>query len=206
MLFSFEGLDGSGKTTQARLLDARLQQHGYATLLVREPGGTPLGEATRALLLDPDLPVTPMAELLLFSAARAQLVTQAIEPALATGTVVLCDRYYDSTLAYQGGGRGVAPLPWLRDFCETVTGGLMPVRTFFVRVSPEAARNRRANRAADRMEKGDAAFHARIASTYDALVQAEPGRFVVLDGTLPPQTIHDMIWAEVAVLLSGNPA
>ena len=174
MLISFEGLDGSGKTTQARMLEARLRRNGYATLLVREPGGTPLGEQVRGLLLDPALHVAPMAELMLFSAARAQLVAEVVRPALLAGTVVLCDRFFDSTLAYQGGGRGVAPVEWLRDFCLHVTGGLVPDRAYLVRVAPETARDRRAHRAADRMEAGDAAYHARIAEAYDALATAEP--------------------------------
>lgn len=205
MLISFEGLDGSGKTTQARLLETRLRQHGYRTLLVREPGGTPLGEGVRGLLLDPALHVAPLAELMLFSAARAQLVAEVVRPALENGTVVLCDRFFDSTLAYQGGGRGVAPLDWLRDFCHTVTGGLVPQRTYLVRVSPETAAARRSNRAADRMEAGDAAFHGRIAAAYDALAEAEPARFLVLDGARSPEALHADIWADVAPRLAGNP-
>ena len=143
MLLSFEGLDGSGKTTQARLLEARLREEGYQTLLVREPGGTALGEQVRGLLLDPSLHIAPMAELMLFSSARAQLVAEKVRPALEAGTVVLCDRFFDSTLAYQGGGRGVAPLAWLRDFCLHVTAGLLPSRTYLVRVTPETAFQRR---------------------------------------------------------------
>ncbi len=206
MLISFEGLDGSGKTTQARLLHEKLRVAGHDARLVREPGGTALGEAVRPLLLDPALHVAPMAELMLFSAARAQLVAEVIEPAVARGDIVLCDRFYDSTLAYQGGGRGVAPIEWLRDFCQTVTGGMTPARTYLVRVPPETALARRSHREADRMEAGGAAYHARIAAIYDALAAAEPDRFVVLDGTQPPEALHAQIWADLAPRLPGNPA
>ncbi len=205
MLLSFEGLDGSGKTTQARLLEARLREEGYQTLLVREPGGTALGEQVRGLLLDPSLHIAPMAELMLFSSARAQLVAEKVRPALEAGTVVLCDRFFDSTLAYQGGGRGVAPLAWLRDFCLHVTAGLLPSRTYLVRVTPETAFQRRAHRPADRMEAGDEAYHARIAAAYDALAAAEPARFCVLDGAASPEALHAALWADIAPRLAGNP-
>jgi len=113
LLLTFEGIDGSGKSTQARLLDERLREEGYETLLVREPGGTAFSERVRSLLLDPSLNVQPFAELLLFSAARAQLVAERIRPALEAGRIVICDRFYDSTTAYQGAGRGVAEPAWL---------------------------------------------------------------------------------------------
>ena len=170
MFVTFEGIDGSGKTTQVRLLAERLEAGGARPLVVREPGGTPLSERVRTLLLDEDLDVTPMAELLLFSAARAQLVEEKIRPVLAEGRPVLCDRFYDSTSAYQGAGRALAEKKeeerdsaasekastekasavgastgetWLERFHRRVTGGLSPDRTFLLRLAPEAALRRR---------------------------------------------------------------
>ena len=166
---TFEGIDGSGKTTQVRLLAERLEAGGARPLVVREPGGTPLSERVRTLLLDEDLDVAPMAELLLFSAARAQLVEEKIRPVLTEGRPVLCDRFYDSTTAYQGAGRALAEneeergnaasveasageafaveastgKTWLERFHRRVTGGLSPDRTFLLRLAPETALRRR---------------------------------------------------------------
>lgn len=202
MFVSFEGLDGSGKTTQLDLLEQRLRTLGRAVTRVREPGGTALGEAVRGLLLDPAMEITPRAELLLFSAARAQLCEAVIQPALDRGDVVLADRFFDSTTAYQGGGREVAAMAWLNDFHPVVTGGLAPIRTFLLRLDPDTALARRAHRAADRMEASGEAFYRRVAAAYDALAAAHPGRVRVLDATLPPDTLHAAICADLG--LSGR--
>ncbi len=198
MLLSFEGLDGSGKTTQIDRLAARLDAAGRTVVRVREPGGTALSERIRALLLDPEHHVVPRAELLLFSAARAQLCEEVIRPALAAGAVVLCDRFYDSTTAYQGGGRGVAPEPWLEAFHDVVTGGLVPARTYYLRLAPEAAAARRGHRAEDRMERSGLAFYARVAAAYDALAARHPERIVPLDASAPPDAIAAALWADLA--------
>ena len=221
MFITFEGIDGSGKTTQVRRLAARLEAQGAAPLLVREPGGTPLSERVRTLLLSDALDVTPMTELLLFSAARAQLVEERIRPALAEGRPVLCDRFYDSTSAYQGAGRALASpdaspdagderdgddARWLDRFHRRVTGGLTPERTFLLRLSPEAALRRRrdthrqSDNAPDRMEAGPPAFHQRVADAYDALAARHPERFCVLDATEPPEVLHETIWEEIGTL------
>lgn len=201
MLLTFEGIDGSGKSTQARLLTERLEAEGEAPLLLREPGGTELSERVRTLLLDPALHIEPFAELLLFSAARAQLVAEQIRPALAAGRIVVCDRFYDSTTAYQGSGRAVAEWDWIQDFNRHVTGGLVPDRTYLVDLDPEQAQARRAERQGagneDRMEAAGLAFLQRVAAAYRQLAQAEPDRFYTLDGTASIETLHAQIWADV---------
>lgn len=220
MFLTFEGIDGSGKSTQVRLLAERLRGGGASPLVVREPGGTALSERVRTLLLDEELAVTPMAELLLFSAARAQLVEEKIRPALAEGRPVLCDRFYDSTTAYQGAGRALAErassspaekgaggASWLDAFHRRVTGGLTPSRTYLLRLSPEAAlRRREATRrqggsGPDRMEAGPAEFYRRVAAAYDALAQRHPRRVRALDASQPPEALHEAIWRDAASLL-----
>ncbi len=214
MLLTFEGIDGSGKSTQARLLVERLEAEGAAPLLLREPGGTVLSERVRALLLERhDLHIAPLAELLLFSAARAQLVAERIRPALAQGRIVVCDRFYDSTTAYQGAGRRLEDPAWLRDFNRRVTGGLVPHRTYLLDLDPEAALLRRSDRHAgarstpqdDRMEAAGLDFHRRVAAAYRALALEEPARFLCLDGTRPAEALHAEIWQDVERLRARNP-
>lgn len=204
LLLTFEGIDGSGKSTQARRLHERLQAEGHNPLLVRDPGGTALAEEVRQLLLHRDAEVSDMAELLLFSAARAQLVADRIRPALEDGRIVLCDRFYDSTTAYQGGGRGVADPPWLRDLHQRVTGGLVPDRTYLVELPPDAAQRRRRASGApgDRMEAARDGFYERVAGAYAALAEAESDRFVRLDGTRSIDALHAKIWNDVTQILA----
>jgi dTMP kinase len=207
MFITFEGIDGSGKSTQARLLYDRLEGNGQRVVLFREPGGTELSERVRALLLDPDLDIQPLAELLLFSAARAQLVSQAIRPALSEGAVVICDRFFDSTTAYQGLGRQVADTGWLLDFNRTVTDGLTPDRTYYLAIDPSVAYARRHARrspdsADDRMEQADRAFYERVTQAYDALAAAEPDRIQRLDGRLPIADLRAAIEADFQEILA----
>ena len=213
MLITLEGIDGSGKSTQAERLVRRLEERGERPLLVREPGGTALSERVRALLLDPALPTEPLAELLLFSAARAQLVAERIRPALTSGRVVVCDRFYDSTTAYQGGGRGM-DVGWLRGFNRRVTGGLVPDRTYLVLLDPATALQRRGARLVpkaqrgDRMEASGRAFYERVAAAYRWLADEEPDRILCLDGTRSVEALHEAIWADVCRLLekaNGTP-
>jgi dTMP kinase len=205
LLITFEGIDGSGKSTQARLLSEYLQAAGRDPLCVRDPGGTRLSEQVRSVLLDDALNVAPMAELLLFSAARAQLVTERIRPALEGGRVVLCDRFYDSTTAYQGGGRESADLDWIRELHGRVTGGLVPDRTYLVEVSPEVARQRRRDAGGedDRMEAGSLDFHRRVADAYGRLADAEPDRFRRLDGRRPVDALQQEIRDDVDALIDA---
>ena len=196
MLITFEGIDGSGKSTQARMLEEHLRSEGRNVRLVREPGGPPLAECIRSLLLSHDVEISPFAELLLFSAARAQLVRETIRPALNAGSVVICDRFYDSTTAYQGAGRGLADPAWLDEFHKHVTDGLTPDRTYLIDVSVAVASGRRSGRdedEADRMESGGENFFERVRAAYLHLAEREPARVLVLDGTLPVDVLHTMI-------------
>jgi len=204
-LLTFEGIDGSGKSTQARRLRDRLQAAGYETLLVREPGGTDFSERVRSLLLDSSVNVQPFAELLLFSAARAQLVAERIRPALDAGQIVICDRFYDSTTAYQGAGRGVADPGWLQAFHRRVTDGLVPDRTYLVEVDLDTARHRRDDPAdADRMEAAGSAFYERVAAAYAELAEAHPDRIVRLDGRASIDELETSVWTDVESLLEAD--
>lgn len=208
MLVSFEGIDGSGKSTQALRLQQRLEAEGFRVLLVREPGGTALSEGVRSLLLDPAMVIEPLAELLLFSAARAQLVRERIMPALEAGTIVLCDRFFDSTTVYQGVGRGLDDDGWLASFNLRVTGGLRPLRTYLVDVDSELAHQRRAGRhqssGQDRMEQVSPAFYLRLTSAYRSLAAAEPDRWRVLDGKASVEALHEVVWQDLSGLLPRN--
>jgi len=183
MLITVEGLDGAGKTT----LIAGLARALGATVL-REPGGVELSERIRGLLTDPELDVDPRAEALLYAAARAQLVASRLGPLLAGGKTVLLDRFVDSSLAYQGGGRALG-VEQIRALNAFATGGLSPDRTLLLRIEPERGLERIAGREADRLERAGGEFFARIAQTYDELAAAEPERFIVLDAAQPPDTV-----------------
>jgi dTMP kinase len=189
-LITIEGLDGTGKTTLADALADALRAEGHEVTLLREPGGVELSERIRALVKDPALEVDPRAEALLYAAARAQLVAERIEPALAAGTWVLLDRFVDSSLAYQGVGRALG-IEAVRDVNRFATGGLRPDRTLLLRADPATRAARRAVRgeAPDRLEREDGAFFDAIAGAYDALAAAEPGRFRVLDAGAEPATV-----------------
>src|SRR5439155_18877996 len=166
MFISFEGLDGCGKTTQAAMLADALELEGREVVRVREPGGTPTGERIRELLLDPAASIGPAAEALLYAAARAQLVEDVIAPALARGSVVIADRFIDSSLAYQGVARGLG-LERILSVNQLATGGLMPHATLLLRLSAdEAARRRGAT--PDRIEAEHAGFHADVAGGFEA--------------------------------------
>ncbi len=199
LFVSFEGPEGAGKSTQAEALAQALQRRGLEVVLVREPGGTGLGEALRELIQNPDGPgeVCPEAELLMFGASRAQLVRSVIRPALARRQVVICDRFADSTSVYQGCGRGL-PGGFIRALHEFTVGATWPDRTFLLDVPVEQgfARKRRGVAGAlqlDRIERETVDFHERVRRGFLDLARREPGRFVVLDGMAPFQNLHERI-------------
>lgn len=189
-LVTIEGLDGAGKTTLAQALAGRLKRDGVQVLLLREPGGVPLSERIRALVQDPDGEVCPRAEALLYAAARAQLVEQLLLPALHQGQLVLLDRFLDSSLAYQGGGRGLG-MQQVREVNLFATGGLAPDRTLLLRVSPRAGRDRQDGRGErpDRLEREDGAFFATVANAYEQLARQEPQRIRVIDAEQDPEAV-----------------
>jgi dTMP kinase len=190
-LITIEGLDGAGKTTLAVGLEAELTARGVDVRLLREPGGVALAERVRELVKDPTLRVGARAEALLYAAARAQLVEEALEPLLESGTWVLLDRFVDSSLAYQGGGRelGVAAVRAINEFG---TGGLEPDRTLLLVIDPGLGRSRSRERAepVDRLEAEDDDFFERINATYLELAAAEPARIRKLDATGSPDEVR----------------
>jgi dTMP kinase len=186
---TFEGADGSGKSTQAELLRDALVAEGREVVLTREPGGTELGERVRELVLDGPA-MGAWAEAALFAASRAQHVEEVIRPALSRGAVVVCDRYVDSSLAYQGLARGLG-LEQVLELNLGVTGGLLPDVTFLLLVDPEMAAARRAD--ADRLEREGGELQAKVDAAYRTLAERFPERIVVVDGDRPPDTIRDEI-------------
>ena len=190
MFVSFEGLDGSGKTTQARLLADQLRAEGKDLIETREPGGTRVGERVRALLLEGD-GMAPWAEAALFAAARAQLVDEVIRPGLDRGADVVCDRYLDSSLAYQGLARGLG-IERVLEFNLLATGGLVPDRTFLLLLPLDEAARRRGSDA-DRIEREGPSFAAEVDRAYRELARRFAERVVVVDATQPPESLARLI-------------
>jgi dTMP kinase len=206
MFITFEGPDGSGKSTQIVQLAERVRAAGRAVLVTREPGGTEIGEQIRTVLHNlHNTAMTPRAEVLLFSAARAQLVDQAIRPHLAQGGVVISDRFFDSTLAYQGYGHGL-DLDALRALTAFATGGLRPDRTLLLDLNPQVGLQRRQRNAAEwnRLDAFDLAFHQRVRDGYQALAALEPERWRCFEADQAPETLADQIWSAVAPLIDAG--
>ena len=215
-LIAFEGVEGSGKSTQLELL-RRVREgregpgdrrggppvsQGREVVVTREPGGTPAGERVRSVLLDPEVQLHPRAEALLFAAARAELVEAVIRPALERGAVVLCDRYLDSSLAYQGAARGLGLGP-VEEVNRFATGGLLPDLVVLLDLDPASGLRRRAG-ALDRIEAQDLGFHRRVRQAFRDLAAADPARFAVVDATGPVPEVAAQVQAAVLALLEGS--
>jgi dTMP kinase len=193
VFISLEGIDGSGKTTQAKLLADAL---GERTVLVREPGGTQAGERIRQVLKDPSLELDPLAELLLFCAARAELVRQVVGPARDEGRDVVCDRFSDSSVAYQGVARGLGA-ERVEEICDLATGGIWPDLTLLLRIDPERAVGRIGRRAADRFEGEGIELQRLVAEGYDEVARRHPERVRVIDADGNRDAVHRAVLAEV---------
>jgi dTMP kinase len=194
MFITFEGSEGSGKTSQMALLASYLRQMGYHVLATREPGGTTIGDQIRTVLVDfKNKEMQPRTEILLFQASRAQLVEQVIRPYLKQNCVVLCDRYGDSTLAYQGYGRQM-DVAQLRGLVQFATGGLVPDLTLFLDVDVQVGLARRAQQGnMNRLDALDEGFYRRVRQGYLEMVQAEPRRWVIIDANQSIDTVQDCI-------------
>jgi dTMP kinase len=204
ILVTLEGGEGTGKSTLLEGLRRNIEKAGLPVCTVREPGGTPVGEAIREILLDPDhLTLHPRTEILLYEASRAQLVEEIIRPAVEEGRLVLCDRYYDSTTAYQGGARGL-DLRRVGSLNRFAVGGLVPDLTLLLDLEVGQAFRRGPHRQhppgtqrGDRMERESREFHERVRRAYRRMARREPGRFLVLEGQRPPGDLLEEAWAAV---------
>ena len=205
---TFEGGEGVGKSTHARMLAEALGQRGVAVLLTREPGGTPGAESIRDLLLDPEGPRwSPQAEALLFAAARADHVQNAIGPALERGEWVICDRFIDSSRAYQGGEGDLADGDLLT-LHRLGSAGLLPDLTVLLETDPLTSATRLARRdgeRGDRIGSREADFHTRVGQRFRALAQSEPQRFVRISGEGAREAVHEAVWQAVQPLLEDRP-
>lgn len=192
MLITFEGIDGSGKSTQISLLKKELIERGFRVEVFREPGGTDVSEMIRGMLLNPEIEIDPVTELLLFSSARSQLVSEKVQPLLEEGVVVILDRFYDSTTAYQGYGRGSVSISQINQINETATHGVKPDITFYLRLSIEEAARRTRHFEKDRMELSGDHFFKRVFDGFEQLAEQE-SRFRTIDAERDIDAIHSNI-------------
>ena len=205
MFITFEGPEGSGKSANAAWLRGQLEARGRRVVLVREPGGTPLGEAIRPLLLGGAEPPAGYPALFLFAAARAELVARTIRPALAGGADVLCDRFTDSTLAYQGHGDGL-PLDIIRQVNAIATGGLVPDLTILLDLDVALGLRRKQGQEWNAFDARDLAFHGAVRAGFLALAAEDPGRWLVVDAAQPLPAVRAAIDSRLALLSLSNRA
>lgn len=213
MFITFEGIDGSGKSTQAKALAASLREQGYHVLLTREPGGTPIGEQIRAIVVEnhANTAMMPASELLLFCASRAQLVGEVIMPFLLEGGIVVCDRYADSTLAYQGYGHGL-DLEALGHILQFATGGLLPSATVYLDLEPRIGLERRQRGRLlqfeewNRLDDMELTFHQRVYNGYEALIADDPQRWLRVPAHEDAQTVEKLVWKALKPRLPKKPA
>lgn len=201
-LVTLEGGEGAGKSTQIARLAEHARARGVEVLTCREPGGTPLGERLRDALFGLERAPSALAELLTFSAARAELVATVIRPAIERGALVLCDRFTDSTLAYQGYGRGLA-IETIEAVNAAATGGLTPDLTLLLDLHPATGRARGTEGGTDYLEREALAFHERVRAGFRELAQREPGRWCVIDASLAPDEVTTVAWQAVEGLLDA---
>ncbi len=201
LFITFEGGEGCGKSTQTRILYRRLTKLAIPVLLTHEPGVTELGKKITSLLKwSKNIAISPLSELLLFNASRSQLVTELLKPELDKGTVVVCDRYTDSTIAYQSYGRGL-DIEMVKSINKISTKGLAPDLTILLDVPVEAGLERKHDRKPDRFEKEHVDFHRRVRQGYLTLAKAEPKRWMVINGMQSKEVIAALIWQKISKLL-----
>ncbi|MEQ9280702.1 MAG: dTMP kinase [Balneola sp.] len=198
MLITFEGIDGSGKSTQISLLKDHLSESGKEVKVLREPGGTDISELIRGMLLNPEIDIDPVTELLLFSSARSQLIAEKVKPLLADGVVVILDRFYDSTTAYQGYGRKSIPIDQVHQINKIASHEIAPDVTFYLRLSLEESAKRTAHMQKDRMEQSGIEFFENVIKGFDELSKSEE-RFVTIDASKNVDEVHDLILSNLSL-------
>jgi len=204
MFITFEGIEGSGKSTQAKLLVEYLRGKGLNVILTREPGGVELSEKIRSILIETGLDISPRAELLLFLASRAQHTDGLIRPSLQKGHIVVCDRYIDASVAYQGYGRGLS-IEMIKRLNDWATGGIRPNLTVLLDLSPEEGLKRvRTSKKMDRIEGENLEFHRRVREGYLEIARSDPDRFLVLDATRSMEEIQRFIREAVEACLKTS--
>ncbi|HAH50789.1 MAG TPA: dTMP kinase [Balneola sp.] len=192
MLITFEGIDGSGKSTQISLLKKYITNSGKDVEVLREPGGTDISELIRGMLLNPEIEIDPVTELLLFSSARSQLIAEKVKPLLAKDVVIILDRFYDSTTAYQGYGRGSLPIDQVHQINRVASHGIAPDITFYLRLSLEESANRTAHMEKDRMEQSGIEFYQNVIKGFDELAEKEV-RFMTIDASKTVEEVHKLV-------------
>lgn len=198
MLITFEGIDGSGKSTQISLLKEHILESGKRVEVLREPGGTDISELIRGMLLNPEIEIDPVTELLLFSSARSQLIAEKVKPLLEEGSVVILDRFYDSTTAYQGYGRKSLPLDQVHQINRIASHGIAPDITFYLRLSLEESFERTAHMQKDRMEQSGIEFYENVIKGFDELAEQE-NRFVRIDASRSVEDVHSEVLANLSI-------